>query len=286
MLKLSSEDFDIVAKTVYDTTGIHLDQSKSYLIETRLSSLAKELGLSTYRQLAELVRRDPNSAAMVRLIDAITTNETFFFRDIQPFELLRYKILPDLADRRNKRKIAGGFDTGPIKIWSAACSTGQEVYSVAMVLKDMLPAMGNPMVKLLGTDISQAAIQQASAGRYNRFEVERGLVPELRTRYFNPDGNTWKIKDELRAMASFQQINLMKPFSGLGKWDIIFCRNVAIYFPIEDRKVLFNKLADSLNPGGALLIGSTEFLSGITDRFEANHHLRTVYYTLAGQRVD
>lgn len=284
MLKITGDDFDIVAKTVYETTGIHLDQTKSYLIETRLSSLVKELGLGSYRQLAELVRREPNSTAMVRLVDAITTNETFFFRDIQPFELLRYKLLPDLYDRRNKRRAQTGMDPGPIRIWSAASSTGQEVYSIAMVLKDMLPTMGNPMLKLLGTDISQAAIQQASAGRYNKFEVERGLAPELRTRYFTPDGNTWRVRDELRAMVSFQQINLMKSFSGLGKWDIIFCRNVAIYFPIDDRKALFNRLADSLNPGGALLIGSTEFLSGITDRFEANHHMRSVYYTLAGQR--
>lgn len=281
MLKLTPEDFGIVAKTVYEATGIHLDSTKTYLIETRLSSLVQELGFTSYRQLAELVSREPSSHAMVRLIDAITTNETFFFRDIQPFELLRHKLLPDLYDQRVKRKAATGIDPGPIRIWSAASSTGQEVYSIAMILKEMLPALGNPQVRLLGTDISQAAIQQASAGRYNRFEVERGLAPELRSRYFVAEPNGWRVRDELRALASFQHINLLKSFAGLGKWDIIFCRNVAIYFPMDDRKSLFTRLADALNPGGALLIGSTEFLSGITDRFVSNNHLKSVYYTLA-----
>lgn len=286
MLKLSADDFDIVAKTVYEATGIHLDQTKAYLIETRLGSLVKELGLSNYRQLAELVRKDPGSHAMVRLIDAITTNETFFFRDIQPFELLKQKLLPDLYDRRVKARMSTGMDQGPIRIWSAACSTGQELYSIAIILKDMLPALGNPQVKLLGTDISQAAVQQASAGRYNRFEVERGLPPELRTRFFAPaDSTSWKIRDEIRAMASFQRINLLKPFAGIGKWDIIFCRNVAIYFPLEDRRLLFNNLADALAPDGALIIGSTEFLTGVSDRFESNHHMRTVYYTHAGKKA-
>ncbi len=280
MLKLNAEDFDIVAKTVYEATGIHLDQTKSYLIETRLSSLVKELGFTSYRQLAELVRKQPGSNTMVRLIDAITTNETFFFRDTQPFELLRQKLLPDLYDRRTRYKRQTGMDPGPLKIWSAACSTGQELYSTAIILKEMLPMLGNPEVKLLGTDISRAALQQASAGRYNKFEVERGLSPELRNKYFVPDQGNWRIKDELRAMVSFQQINLLKPMTGIGRWDIIFCRNVAIYFPIEDRKTLFNGLADAVAPGGALIIGSTEFLSGICDRFVPNNHLRTVYYTI------
>lgn len=279
MLKLISEDFDIIAKTVYEATGIHLDGTKAYLIETRLSPLVKELGFTSYRQLAEEVRNKPSSMVMMRLIDAITTNETFFFRDNLPFELLRQKLLPDLYDRR-MRRVKEGYDPGPIKIWSAACSTGQEIYSIAMVLKELMPLLGNPPVKLLGTDISRAALQQASSGRYNKFEVERGLSPEARNKYFIPDQNSWRIKDELRAMVSFQQINLLKPLVGIGKWDIIFCRNVAIYFPLGDRRLLFNALADSLNPQGALIIGSTEFMSGICDRFTAVNHMRTSYYVL------
>lgn len=279
MLKLIAEDFEIIAKTVYEATGIHLDNTKAYLIETRLSPLVKELGLTSYRQLAEEVRNKPASTTMIRLIDAITTNETFFFRDTQPFELLRHKLLPDLYDRR-MRKMREGNDPGPVRIWSAACSTGQEIYSIAMIMKEMMPLFGNPQLKLLGTDISRAALQQASTGRYNKFEVERGLSPEMRNKYFVADQNTWRIKDELRAMVSFQQINLLKPLVGIGKWDIIFCRNVAIYFPMADRKNLFNSLADSLNPGGALIIGSTEFMSGICDRFTAMNHMRSTYYTL------
>jgi chemotaxis protein methyltransferase CheR len=281
MYKLAKDEFDIVVKTVYEATGIQLDASKVYLVETRLGPLLKEFGLATYRELITLARTKPESNAMAKVIDAITTNETFFFRDTQPFELLRQKLLPDLYDRRELRR-KSGIPSGPLRIWSAACSTGQEVYSIAIILKELLPLLGNPQVKLLGTDISRAVIAQASAGRYNRFEVERGLPPEKREKYFVPDPQTggWRIRDELRAMATFQPINLMESFRGIGTWDIIFCRNVAIYFAMEDRKKLFDRIADALTPGGMLVIGASEFLMGISERFEAQHHMRSVYYTL------
>lgn len=282
MYKIAADEFQIVTKAIYEATGIQLDGSKTYLVETRLGPLLKEFGVTTYRALIDLARH-PSAPALGRVIDAITTNETFFFRDSQPFELLRQKILPDCYDRRERQKRAG-LPAEPLRIWSAACSTGQEVYSIAIVLKEMLPLMGNPPVKLLGTDISRAVIAQASTGRYNRFEVERGLAPDKRDRYFvpEPQTNTWRVRDELRAMAAFQPINLMEPFRGIGQWDVIFCRNVAIYFTMEDRKRLFDRLADHLVPGGALLIGSSEFLIGVSERYEANNHMRSVYYTVKG----
>jgi chemotaxis protein methyltransferase CheR len=167
-----------------------------------------------------------------------------------------------------------------LKIWSSACSTGQEIYSIAIVIKELLGNNGSCQITLTGTDLSDAAVAQASAGLYNKFEIERGLPREKLQRYFTPCGGSWKIKDEIRAMATFRRMNLMQPFVGLGKFDIIFCRNVAIYFSPQDRKKLFHKIADVLEPDGYLLIGSTESLNGICPRFVPKRHLRSVYYQL------
>jgi chemotaxis protein methyltransferase CheR len=167
----------------------------------------------------------------------------------------------------------------PIRIWSSACSTGQEAYSIAIILKELLSNNNHYSVKLLGTDLSDAAVSAASYGTYNKFEIERGLSREKLNKYFSMSGSNWKINDDIRAMASFKKMNLLHPFTGLGKFDIIFCRNVAIYFNIEDRQKLFNKIADSLEPDGILIIGSTESLTGICSRFEPKRHLRSIFYT-------
>ena len=168
----------------------------------------------------------------------------------------------------------------PIRIWSAACSTGQEVYSIAIVLKQLGLDTGKYNIKLLGTDISDAAVAQASYGAYNRFEIERGLSREILERYFVSNGEGWKPRDEIRAMATFKKLNLLRPFESLGKFDIVLCRNVAIYFSSEDRKKLYDRLANALDEGGSLIIGSSESLTGISNRFEPKRHLRTVFYQL------
>ncbi len=167
-----------------------------------------------------------------------------------------------------------------MKIWSSACSTGQEVYSIAIVLKELLPDFKKYNIKLLGTDISDAAVAQASSGKYNKFEIERGLARDKLQKFFTLNGGAWKIKDEIRAVATFKKQNLMLPFNGLGKFDIIFCRNVAIYFSMADRKKVFNKLADMLMPDGYLIIGSTESLTGVCPKFIPERHMRSVYYKL------
>ena len=167
-----------------------------------------------------------------------------------------------------------------LRIWSAAASTGQEVYSIAIIIRELLGPSKDYRLKLLGTDISDAAISQASYATYNKFEIERGLERSKLTKYFTSAGANWKINDEIRAMASFRKLNLMAPFTALGKWDIIFCRNVAIYFTLEDRKKLFNRLADVLEPDGYLVIGSTESLTGICPRFVPKRHLKSIFYQL------
>lgn len=274
MLKIAPAELKLISQYIQKITGIYLDQSKSYLFETRLSSIAESHGCKSYQELQNKARQEPSKKIEREIIDAITTNETLFFRDKGPFELLQHKILPELIDRRSSKSAL----KTRMKIWSAASSTGQELYSIAIVIKELLKDSKDYSFTLLGTDISDAAIAQASYGKYNRFEIERGLDRRYLQKFFTLFGDSWKIKDEIRAMVNFKKFNLMQPFTSLGKFDIIFCRNVAIYFTLEDRKKLFNKLADSLVDDGYLVIGSTESLTGVCPRFVPKRHLRSIFY--------
>lgn len=274
MIKIAPEELKLISQYIQSITGIYLDQSKSYLFETRLSSIAESYGCKSYQELHVKARQEPSKKIEKEIIDAITTNETLFFRDKGPFELLQHKILPEIIDLRSTQS---SLKTR-IKIWSAASSTGQELYSIAIVIKELLKDLSNYSFTLFGTDISDAAIAQASYGKYNRFEIERGLERKYLEKYFTLFGDSWKIKDEIRAMVNFKKLNLMQPFTSLGKFDIIFCRNVAIYFTLEDRKKLFDKLADSLADDGYLVIGSTESLTGVCPRFIPKRHLRSIFY--------
>lgn len=274
MIKINPAELKLVAQYIQEISGIYLDQSKAYLFETRLSSVAESHGCKSYQELQAKAKQDSSKVIEKAIIDAITTNETLFFRDKGPFELLQHKILPEVIDARGAK---GGGRT-QVKIWSAASSTGQELYSIAIVIKELLRDDPSYVFTLLGTDISDAAIAQASYGKYNRFEIERGLDKKFLQKYFNLFGDSYKIKDEIRAMVNFRKLNLMQPLSALGKFDIIFCRNVAIYFTLDDRKKLFNKLADCLTDDGYLIIGSTESLTGVCPRFVPKRHLRTIFY--------
>nr|MBC8362536.1 protein-glutamate O-methyltransferase CheR [Candidatus Desulfatibia profunda] len=278
MTKITPDEVKFIAQYICNISGISLDQSKAYLFETRLGGILQEFGCSSFNDLHYKAKADVSKALERKIIDAISTNETLFFRDTGPFELLRHKILPDIIDRRSA-KSSGRLPT-PIRIWSAACSTGQEVYSIAIVLKELLPDLSKYNIKLLGTDISGAAIAQSSYGAYNKFEIERGLPPDKLLKYFSRNGDNWKIKDEIRAMVLFKKLNLMLPLIGLGKFDIVFCRNVAIYFNLDDKKKLFDKIADILEPDGYLIIGSTESLTGICPRFEPKRYLKSIFYQL------
>jgi chemotaxis protein methyltransferase CheR len=274
MIKIAPAELKLIAQYIQTITGIYLDESKSYLFETRLSSIAEANGCKSYQELHNKSKTDPSKKIEKEIIDAITTNETLFFRDKGPFELLQHKILPEVIDLRSSQS----SPKTRIKIWSAASSTGQELYSIAIVIKELLNELSNYSFTLFGTDISDAAITQASYGKYNRFEIERGLDRKYLQKYFTLFGDSWKIKDEIRAMVNFKQLNLMQPFTSLGKFDIIFCRNVAIYFTLEDRKKLFTKIADSLADDGYLVIGSTESLTGVCPRFVPKRHLRSIFY--------
>lgn len=276
MLKITPTELKSVGKYIHDISGIYLDPSKSYLFETRLGSIAEEHGCSSYEELHLKSKREGTKRIERQIIDAISTNETLFFRDTGPFELLKNKIIPEMIDLRTPS--SPQLKTN-IKIWSAASSTGQELYSVAMTIRDLLGGQLDPYnFSLLGTDISDSVVKQASYGKYNKFEIERGLPKPTLQKHFTLFGDSWKVKDELRAMVNFRKLNLMLPFTGIGKHDIILCRNVAIYFTLQDRKKLFNKLADCLADDGFLIIGSTESLTGVCSRFVPKRHLRSIFY--------
>ena len=274
LTKVKPEELKILAVYVHEISGIVLDASKGYLFESRLGPLVDEWGCPDYLTLCKKARADVSGSMRNHIIDAISTHETSFFRDQAPFELLKHKLLPDHIDL--SKSIPGNLN-----IWSAACSTGQEIYSIAMALTEVLPDVKRWRIRLLGTDISDAAVAQASAGKYNEIEMGRGLQDAKKMKFFERQNNIWRVKDDLRAMVSFRKFNLHDALGGLGKFDIIFCRNVAIYFGPDTRKNLFERIADQLNPNGALIIGSTESLMGITNRFERKEHMRSVYYKLS-----
>jgi chemotaxis protein methyltransferase CheR len=272
VIRLQPEEHKSLAQYVYSLCSVTLDESKGYLIESRLAGLVEESGCGSYTGLLLRAKSDSSRALERRIVDAITTNETLFFRDTSPFDLLRHKIIPELIDRRARTGAAR------IRIWSAACSTGQELYSIAILLKELLGDPDRYGIRLMGTDISDEVVARASRGQFSPVEISRGLSEAQRDRYFVPLAGGWHIRDEIRAMASFKKMNLMADFSALGKFDVIFCRNVAIYFNERDRITLFGRMERALEADGYLVIGAMESLNGICPQFESKRHLRSTFY--------
>jgi len=274
---LTTQDIELWTVYIKNICGNSHDATKAYLIEARLAPLLLETGSTIWIQLFSKVKNDPTGALKKKVINLITTNETSFFRDLSPFELLQYKIIPDLIDLKKKQNPGGMI---PIRIWSAACSTGQEVYSTLIVFKELLGNCNGYDIRILGTDISDKVMSAASYAKYAKMELERGLTQERISKYFVQEGSMWKVRDEIRAMATFKTMNLLEPFVFPHKFDIVLCRNVAIYFSIEDRKSLFGKISNVLAPNGYLVIGSTESLTGICPQFDSKRYLRSVFYQI------
>jgi chemotaxis protein methyltransferase CheR len=278
VIKIQTEERRILSQYVYSLCGIHLDETKGYLLESRLAPLMRETDCRSFSELHRRACSDETRNIPRKIVDAVTTGETSFFRDTSPFDLLQFKLLPELIDRR--RAATPSRTPISLRIWSAACSSGQEVYTTAIILKEMLGNTDKYNIHLLGTDVSDEAIRRASYGLFTSLEVERGLTQERLQRHFHPVQNGWKVRDEIRAMASFRKLNLMDDFSVLGRFDIIFCRNVAIYFTEADKTRLFGRLGSSLAADGTLIVGSTESLTGLAPQFEPMRYLRSVYYRL------
>ncbi len=242
--------------------GILLGDNKQYLVSSRLSRLMAEHGI---RDLSELVRRmqDLSSRGLKEaVIDAMTTNETLWFRDIHPFNILRNQLLPELQKGRD----------GPIRVWSAACSSGQEPYSISMVVEEYRMAnmgMLRQPVEIVATDLSRSMLEQCKLAEYDHLSIGRGLSPERLQRFFETAGvNRWRVRPEIRQRVRFQPLNLMDSYASLGKFDIVFCRNVLIYFSGERKLDILRRIHGSLRPGGYLILGASEGLSDIGRQFQ------------------
>lgn len=272
-MKLTPATFDEIRQVVRDLCGIVLSADKHYLVVSRLGPLLAPNGLSSFEALLAHLKRGDSQALREQIIEAITTKETSFNRDRHPFEELRARILPALADRLLERRAAGlAPPGGRIRIWCAAAATGQEVYSVAMAVLDFLAgrpgiALGPNDFAILATDISRTALEVARRGWYSTAEVARGLAPEQRARHFRADRGGWLAAEPLRRMIDFQRLNLMDPLPNLGTFDLILCRNVLIYLDEPSRRRIGHGLYQALNPGGFLILGAAESLYGVTDTF-------------------
>jgi chemotaxis protein methyltransferase CheR len=250
-------------------SGLVLSDDKQYLVESRLLPIARKAGFVHLSELVAALQRGDRDVLMTRVVEAMTTNETFFFRDKTPYENFRFTVMPALLSAREVVRT--------IRIWCAAASTGQEPYSLAMALKEGQPDLSGWRIEIVATDLSSEVLEKARAGVYSQFEVQRGLPIQLLVKYFTKVGDMWQIAPEIRAMVKFRQLNLLADFSALGSFDLVFCRNVLIYFDQETKIDLLNRLARITAGDGYLVLGAAETVVGLTDRFRTVPELRGLY---------
>jgi len=265
---VNQPDYEFLRKLLRDKSGLDLSADKQYLIESRLLPLARKAGLPGIGELVQKLK-DGNGGLIGQVVEAMTTNETFFFRDKVPFDHFREAIMPELLKARANRK--------SVRIWCAAGSTGQEPYSLAMCLKEMGAALSGWRIEIIATDLSQEVLEKSKAGLYSQFEVQRGLPIQLLVKYFKQVGELWQINSDLRAMVQHRQLNLLHDFSHLGTFDVIFCRNVLIYFDQETKINIFGRLAKAMEADGFLVLGAAETVVGLTDVFKPLAERRGLY---------
>lgn len=268
-MTMNQLDFDFIAGLLKQTSGLVLTPEKAYLLESRLMPVARKFGFDNLDSLVASVRKERSKALVDEITDAMTTNESLFFRDTKPFEQLTSAVLPMLLKARSRAQT--------IRIWSAASSSGQEPYSIAMCLKDMAAEVSGRTVKIVATDISSEMLARARAGKYTQFEVQRGLPIATLVKYFKQDGENWLIDQSIRSMVEYRHFNLLDDPRPLGKFDIIFCRNVLIYFDQPTKAEVLNRLSHVLAEDGVLFLGAAETVLGITDQFVPLEDHRGVY---------
>jgi chemotaxis protein methyltransferase CheR len=262
-------DYEYLRKLLKERSGLDLSADKQYLVESRLVPLARRVGLAGIPDLVQKIKGGGADALTAEVVEAMTTNETFFFRDKIPFDHMRETILPALTKARANRRA--------LRIWSAASSTGQEPYSIAMLLKEAGQALSGWRTEIVATDLSQGVLEKSRAGLFSQFEVQRGLPIQLLVKYFTQVGELWQLNADIRGMVQHRQLNLLQDFSQLGTFDVIFCRNVLIYFDQETKAAIFERLARQLEPDGMLMLGAAESVVGITDAFKPYPEKRGLY---------
>ena len=273
---MTPQGFDYLRKLLRERSGLVLAAEKQYLAESRLLPVARRNGMNTIDELIDRLKNKAPVPLTTQVVEAMTTNETFFFRDKLPFDHFRDAIMPALVAARARDK--------RIRIWCTAASTGQEPYSLVMLLKGMGAAISGYRIDILATDLSSEVLEKAKAGIYTQFEVQRGLPVQLLVKYFDQVGETWQIAPELRSMVQFRPINLLNDFSALGTFDVVFCRNVLIYFDQDTKTAVLDRIARQMPDDGYLVLGAAETVIGLTDAFKPLADRRGLYVPTAGSK--
>jgi chemotaxis protein methyltransferase CheR len=269
-------DYEFLRKFLKERSGLDLSPDKQYLVESRLIPLARRAGLPGIAEIVQKIKSG-SEPLISDVVEAMTTNETFFFRDKIPFENLRETILPMMLQARASRRV--------LRIWCAASSTGQEPYSIAMCLKEISSALAGWRIEILATDLSQGVLEKSKAGIFSQFEVQRGLPIQMLVKHFTQVGELWQLNADIRAMVQHRQLNLLQDFSHLGTFDVIFCRNVLIYFDQDAKAGIFDRLARVIEPDGVLTLGAAESVVGISDAFRPFPERRGLYRPNAARAV-
>jgi len=270
---MKPDDFDFVARLLKERSGLILSRDKAYLLESRLMPLARKRGLKGLDDLlAVLKRRDP--VLEIAVVEAMTTNESFFFRDTKPFDQFKSIVLPNLLKARAGKK--------SFRIWSAACSSGQEPYSLAMILKEEAARLNGWRTEIVGTDLSEDVLKKARSGAYSQFEVQRGMPMTLLVKYFKKQDENWVIDPTIKSMVQYKPWNLLKDLRGLGTFDVVFCRNVLIYFDQPTKTKVLNAISQIMTDDGVLYLGGAETVLGISDAFRPVPGQRGVYAVSRG----
>lgn len=272
---MKPEDFDLFAVLVKQRSGLVLTRDKAYLLESRLMPIARKWSLKSLDDLAQAVRSKRDDTMLRDITEAMTTNESFFFRDQKPFDQFKNILLPKLLKARDGKK--------HIRIWSAASSSGQEAYSIAMILCEEAAKLRGWKVDILGTDLSSEMIERAKSGIYSQFEVQRGLPIALLVKYFQQVGtDKWQIKDNVRQMVQFRECNLLHDFGPIGVFDVVLCRNVLIYFDAQTKTNVLESIGKVMEPDGALFLGGAETVLGVSEKFKPMDNERGVYIPSKG----
>jgi len=269
---MTPDDFEFISTLLKQRSGLVLTPEKSYLLESRLMPVARKHGLKGLDDLIEEVRSKADATMIVDVTEAMTTNESFFFRDNKPFDLFRDQILPPLIEGRATKK--------SFRIFCAAASSGQEPYSLAMILKEQSVKLAGWKIDIVGTDISTEILRKAENGLYSQFEVQRGLPVQMLVKYFEKKDEQWQIKQEIRDMVKYKEYNLLGDLKPLGHFDVVFCRNVLIYFDQETKGKVLAGIADMMPEDGTLFLGGAETVLGVSDRFQPVAGQRGIYSTV------
>ena len=266
---MKGDDFTMFQTLLKQRSGLVLSRDKAYLLESRLMPVARKWNLRGLDELAQTVRSKKDERLLRDITEAMTTNESSFFRDTKPFDQLRNLILPRFVEARSQIR--------KIRIWSAAASSGQEPYTIAMVLKEEAARLKGAQVEIVATDISTDILARAKSGLYTQFEVQRGLPVTLLVKYFRQRGDKWEISPDLRSMVTFREFNLLGDMRSLGQFDVVFCRNVLIYFDQPTKTKVLDGISRLLPPDGVLLLGGAETVLGVSDRFRPMEGQRGIY---------